>query len=204
VKATVAQPARRTQRERREETIGKLVEATIASLLEVGYARTSVAEICGRAGVSHGALFRHFDGVIQLILAAAAEVARRQLADFDARFALVPAGDGRVLTALTLLRDACRAPINTVFYELLIAARTDPDLHAALAENLRAYYDAILAAAKRTPEIAALPAEIVEPLLFGLVHMFDGEALVRGVLASPEVEDLRLVMLARAIESITR
>lgn len=51
----------RTQQRRREETIGRLLEACITSIVEVGYARASAAVITKRAEVSVGALFRHFE-----------------------------------------------------------------------------------------------------------------------------------------------
>jgi len=72
--------AHRTQQERREETIGKLLDATIDTLADVGYARTSVREICSRAGVPHGALFCHFDSRLELIAAASAHRASARTA----------------------------------------------------------------------------------------------------------------------------
>ena len=83
----LATPPRRTQQERRETTIKKLLQATIDSLREVGFVRTTVKEICKRAGVSHGALFRFFPSVLDLVLAASEEVGRRHIAEFHARFA---------------------------------------------------------------------------------------------------------------------
>src|SRR5262249_52280112 len=124
---------RRTQEERRARTIQKLVAATIDSLQEVGYARTTVKEICRRARLSHGALFRFFPTVLSLVLAAAEEIGRRQIAEFDERFAKIKRGQDPLGAALALVRDACRSPINMVFYELLVAARTDRALRAALA-----------------------------------------------------------------------
>src|ERR1700682_5215943 len=46
----------RTQQQRREETIGRLLDASIATIVEVGYARASAAVITKRAQVSHVAL----------------------------------------------------------------------------------------------------------------------------------------------------
>ena len=51
---------RRTQQERREGTIRKLLDAAAETLIEVGYSEASVQRICARAEVSQGALFRHF------------------------------------------------------------------------------------------------------------------------------------------------
>src|SRR5215813_6778413 len=81
VKGTQAtsSPARRTQRQRREATIAKLLDATIDALIDVGYTRASIREICLRAGVSDGGLFRHFQSRLDLIVAAADHIAEREL-----------------------------------------------------------------------------------------------------------------------------
>ncbi|HEX8953487.1 MAG TPA: helix-turn-helix domain-containing protein, partial [Polyangia bacterium] len=51
---------RRTQGERKESTMRKLVDAATEAIIDVGYAEASVQEVCTRAGVSTGGLFRHF------------------------------------------------------------------------------------------------------------------------------------------------
>ena len=51
--ATAAR-TRRTQEERSAETRARLLEATIESLGEVGYASTTTTGVCERAGVSRG------------------------------------------------------------------------------------------------------------------------------------------------------
>ncbi|CNT76913.1 TetR family transcriptional regulator [Mycobacterium tuberculosis] len=48
----------RTQQQRREETVARLLQASIDTIIEVGYARASAAVITKRAGVSVGALLR--------------------------------------------------------------------------------------------------------------------------------------------------
>ena len=50
----------RTQQQRREDTIARLLDASIDTIIEVGYARASAKVITQRAQVSDGALFRHF------------------------------------------------------------------------------------------------------------------------------------------------
>ena len=67
----------RTQQQRREETVGGCLEACIATIVEVGYARASAAVITKRAGVSVGALFRHFETMGDFMAATASEVLRR-------------------------------------------------------------------------------------------------------------------------------
>ncbi|MBT9386551.1 TetR/AcrR family transcriptional regulator [Pseudooceanicola sp. CBS1P-1] len=61
---------RRTQDERSTETRRLLQEATVRSLMEVGYANTSTSEIARRAGVSRGAQTHHYPGKMDLIVAA--------------------------------------------------------------------------------------------------------------------------------------
>lgn len=63
-------PTRRTQDERSARTRKLLHEATIASLMEVGYANTTTSGIAQRAGVSRGAQTHHYPGKIDLIVAA--------------------------------------------------------------------------------------------------------------------------------------
>lgn len=193
-------PRRRTQGERRAETTGKLVQATIDALLAVGYRATTVKEICGRAGVSHGGLFRHYRSVLELVVAASEEVARRQITGFQAKLAALPAGERGFLVALRLLRDACRSPENTVFYELLVAARTNDELRAALEPGAARYREAIRASALRVPGVSSLEPALFEAALTGIVHLFDGETLTRVVLHGPEEEERRLALLATLLE----
>src|SRR6266487_4699878 len=71
--ATVASPAvkrHRTQAERSEHTRELLLDATIECLVEVGYARTTVHEICLRAGLSRGAQQHHFTTKAELMASA--------------------------------------------------------------------------------------------------------------------------------------
>ena len=77
----------RTQQQRREETIARLLDASIDTIIEVGYARTSAALIAKRAQVSDGAIFRHFATMGDLMAATPDEVVRRQLEMGDTRVA---------------------------------------------------------------------------------------------------------------------
>jgi AcrR family transcriptional regulator len=195
-------PPRRTQEERRALTIKKLIEATITSVQEVGYARTTVKEICGRAGLSHGALFRFFPRVVDLIVAASEEIGRRQIADFEARFAATAIEGEPLAVALRLVRETCRSRTNAVFYELLVAARTDPELRAALRPWTARYFAAIREGALKLPGADAFPPEIFEVLLFTVLQAFDGEALTRMILPQPKAEERRLELLLGFLEML--
>ena len=197
----LATPPRRTQQERRETTIKKLVQATIDSLREVGFVRTTVKEICKRAGVSHGALFRFFPSVLDLVLAAGEEVGRRHIAEFHARFARAKDRSDPLATALVLLREACRSETNTVFYELLVAARTDRALRKAMQAPMKRYYQTIRENAFQVPGTETLPARDLEVLLFTAIHTFDGESLARVVVSQPELEERRMELLIAVLRA---
>src|SRR5699024_11146918 len=104
----------RTQQQRREATVARLLDASIATIIEIGYARASAKTIAERAAVSDGALFRHFDTVGDFMAATAYEVLRRQLDLFAKRVAEIPDGQPAVAAALTILADITRNPTNAV------------------------------------------------------------------------------------------
>lgn len=195
-------PSRRSQRERREGTIAKLIDATIASLLEVGYANTSVSEVCRRAGVSHGGLFRHFDTMVDLFMAASEEVGRRQVAAIEDRLLHAAASDEPLITMLYVVRDASRAPINAVFHELIVAARTDPALHRALSAFGAAYANTIWESVSRMPGAERFRPDVLAVVVSSVLLLFDGEALTRTVHAVPELEDARMKMLEHLVKTL--
>ncbi|MQA26003.1 MAG: TetR family transcriptional regulator [Micromonosporaceae bacterium] len=205
-------PERRTQRERRETTIGKLVDATIEALQEVGYSRATVAEICGRAGVSQGALFRHFATRLDLLVATADEVSRRQVAEFDERFAGRDATPESVIEAMSLIRDRARSPVNVVWHELLHAARTDPELRERVEPALRRFSREIDARGRTWAKAAGYPPERVLALLTILMHYADGEVAVSRVLSDggdqqdtyAERENQSFALLSRLLADLLR
>jgi len=56
---------------RGDRTQAKLIEATLAVVAEVGYARASTRAIAERAGVAEGTIYRHFADKPALFFAAA-------------------------------------------------------------------------------------------------------------------------------------
>ena len=186
-----------TQQQRRTETIGKLLDATISSLCEKGYAATTVNEIVSRAGVSSGALFRHFGTRLDIVVAAADEVRRLQFDEF--RRGLSAFGSASVEHCLTLLRSACRAPINGAWYELLTAARSDEELRERLKPFTIRYHEQISELARTLPIAGAIAPGHLETVIFTVVHLLDGEALAAVVHPQPEQDDMRLEMIAHLL-----
>ncbi|MCV7409069.1 TetR family transcriptional regulator [Mycobacterium florentinum] len=192
----------RTQQQRREETVGRLLEASIASIIEVGYARASAAVITKRAGVSVGALFRHFETMSDFMAATASEVLRRQVESFTKQVAQIPAGRPALEAALTILRDITGGPTNAVLYELMVAARTDEKLGAHLRDVMAQYTAKILDAARTLPGVQVVGSETFPVLVALLTNVFDGAAIVRGIFPEPDIEEQRIALLSKLITGL--
>jgi AcrR family transcriptional regulator len=194
----------RTQQQRREETVARLLEACIDTIVEVGYARASAAVITKRAGVSVGALFRHFETMGDFMAATASEVLRRQLESFTKRVAEIPAmpaPQAALEAALAILRDITSAPTNAVVYELLIAARTDEKLRATLQHELGQYSAKIVDAARALPGAEAFPEETFPVVVALMTNVFDGAAVVEGVLPQPAIAERRIPVLTALLNA---
>ena len=185
----------RTQQQRREETIGRLIDACITTIIEIGYARVSAAVIAKRAGVSVGALFRHFDTMGDFMAATASEVLRRQLESFTKGVAEIPADRPALEAVLGLLRDITSGPTNAVIYELTVAARTDEKLRETLQHELGQYAAKIDDVARALPGVEVFPEDTFLVLVALMRNVFDGAAVVEGVLPQPEVAAQRIPVL---------
>ncbi|MFE2955402.1 TetR/AcrR family transcriptional regulator [Nocardia tengchongensis] len=186
---------RRTQQERRAATVAKLVDATIAAIGEVGYQRTTVQEICGRAGLSAGAMFRQFDTRLDLIVRTAEEIFARQLVGYRVTMEQLGAQDNPLDVALRFLRQAQQSTHTHSLREIFLAARSDTELRDRIAPIAENYYREIVAALEASGVLADFPADLREPIFFMMLHLFSGEAVVRGVYQRPDLDVtvLRLV-----------
>lgn len=190
----------RTQQERRAATVAALLDASIATIAEIGYARASAKVIAKRANVSDGALFRHFETMGDFMAATAQEVLRRQLERFGKQVAEIPAEVPALEAVLTVLRDLTANSSSAVVYELLIAARTDDKLRATLSDVLAEYSAKICEAAQVLPGAEALPPELFPNLVALLTDTFHGAAIVRAVLPQPEIEANRIPLLLTLLD----
>jgi AcrR family transcriptional regulator len=197
----------RTQQERREETIARLLDASIATIVEVGYGRTSAKVVAQRAEVSDGALFRHFPTMGDLMAATAHEAGRRQLEVAAKRIADIPSDRPAIEEILAIIRDLTGNPTNTVIYELMVAARTDEKLRDTLREVMTAYVAKIYEAARAVPsaeEIEAFGEENFTALVAVLINTFDGAAMFRHVLSHPDIEERRIPVLLSLLDGVRR
>lgn len=197
----------RTQQQRREETIARLLDASIATIIDAGYARASAKVIAQRAQVSDGALFRHFPTMGDLMAATAHEAGRRQLEVAAQRVADIPSDKPAIEEILAIIRDLTGNPTNTVIYELMVAARTDEKLRDTLRTVMTKYFAKIYEAARAVPsahELEAFGEENFAALVAVLINTFDGAAMFRHVLSHPDIEERRISVLMSLLAGVRR
>lgn len=195
----------RTQQQRREETIARLLDASIATIIEAGYARASAKVIAQRARVSDGALFRHFPTMGDLMAATAHEAGRRQLEVAAERVADIASDKPAIEEILAIIRDLTGNPTNTVIYELMVAGRTDEKLRDTLRTVMTTYFATIYEAARAVPsaeEIEAFGEENFAALVAVLINTFDGAAMFRHVISHPDIEERRISVLMSLLAAV--
>lgn len=137
-----------TQAERRSATRADLLEAAVDILCEEGAAGFTTGAVVGRAGLSNGALYRHFPTRDALLAATVEEVLALLRADFDAAFATLGDREVEVGLLLRLLWEVMRDPRLRAVYDAYAAARTDPVLRAAIEPVVRAHVERLAAAGR--------------------------------------------------------
>lgn len=162
----------RTQRERRAETRGRLLAATQGALVERGYAGATTTEICRRAGVSQGALFKHFASKGELLAATAEQLFAGLIDAYREGMPRLAGVDDRAAAAVALLWNVFEDPRLLAAIELYGAARTDRELAGRLApvaarhgENLHQLARELFPeAAARRPDFDALVSVVVQAI----------------------------------------
>jgi AcrR family transcriptional regulator len=179
---------RRTQQQRRESTRSRLLDATIESLVELGYSGTTTLEIERRAGVSRGARIHHYPTKASLLADAVDHLYLQLSAHYVEGGGGVASsvrgseGDAeRFRTGIQLLWTVYRERSYTAVLELNMAARTDAELRARLIEVGNHHRRLAVEAAARyfaLPEQSALRlVEAIHAVLLGLLMQRNVECI---------------------------
>ena len=196
-----SRPPRRSQASRRAETHARLLEALVECLVALGHARTTTSEVCARAGVSQGALFKHFATKAELVSAAAEHLFASLVEDYRSAFAERADEPDRAAAAVELLWSLFQQPRLAAVFELYLAARTDPELAARLAPVAARHADNLRREARALfPEPARTHPDF-EPLIDVVVGALQGEAIAPTLGDPQRGERLRafLTRLARSV-----
>jgi AcrR family transcriptional regulator len=177
--------------ERSFATRRSLLDATYEALLEVGYARTSTAEICRRAGTPRGTMLHHYPTRDALIVATMEDVMVRRLDAFRASTLAVAPPEG--VSTEQLVRsmfESVHGPQFEVWMELATASRTEPTLRAEL-HSLAQRFDALVEDTARAlfPEVPPEDLRALTTFVFATMNglaldvLFDKEREAHAALA---------------------
>ena len=163
---------RRTQEERRAETRARVLDATIACLLELGYGATTQRAVADRSGVTRGAQLHHFPTRAQLVAEATTRLASQVTSRLERQISELPRGKKRTEAALDLLWASFSDGLFIVALELWLASRTDAELAQALGEAEDQIAVAVMNFGHEIfgPDVSARP-QFEQRLLFALTVM---------------------------------
>ena len=128
-------PAHRTQEQRRAETRSKLLDATIKSLVENGYAGTTTRSVAALAGVSPGAIGHYFPRRVDLIAGAMERLIDEGVAAWRDAADELRDDPERIPALLDRSWAEFSGPSFGVFVKVWTAAAGDPELYERLAQN---------------------------------------------------------------------
>lgn len=121
------------QAQKSAATRNLIVEAAIKCFVDLGYAQTTTTAIADKAGLSRGAMLHHFPSKIDIVRAAVEYLHGKRLKAFrKAIQRSQPLEGDRVRQAVEAYWSHVRHPMFVAFFELSVAARTDPELAAIL------------------------------------------------------------------------
>ncbi len=179
---TSIQP-RRTQQERRAATRALILDCTVASLLERGYAATTISAVQERAGLARGTVQHHFPSKNELVIEATTFVVEARLERVRHEAQLLSPGARPIDAVVDLGWRDLNSPAFFVALELWVAARTEPALRDRLVQEerrlfaqLREVYTQVLgepyASDPRTAEIVEFTVDLLTGL--SLTTMLSG------------------------------
>jgi len=159
------------------ETREGLVRAVVAILSEEGLGGVRTAAVAARAGVSQGALFRHFPTKAELLEAALERLLDDLFLRFVAAFTHAGQGDDLLEDGLRELWAVYTDPSLYGAFELFVAARNDADLRARTGPILAAHAQREVEVARLMfPEAAATHPRF-EAVVISLLSTLQGMAL---------------------------
>lgn len=114
--------------QRRAQTRAKILAAGVRCLAEFGYAATSTPLVAKLAKVSRGSLLHQFPTKVDLVLAVAEHAWIIQRDFIRAQVAAVPLGPDQFVAGVRAVWKGLQLPEAIAVMEVMIAARTEPEL----------------------------------------------------------------------------
>lgn len=138
---------RRSQNERSEAMRARLIEATLQSLIQEGYAKTIISKIIQIAQVSRGSPVHHFPSKAALMESTAEQLVRRIYIALGKLIKNMQQSDDRLHDLVSAGANLLKTPEITALLELLVASRQEPELAEKLQKLWMASYHTVHSAA---------------------------------------------------------
>lgn len=129
--------ARRTNAERSAETRGAIINAAIEILFVRGHTATTTIEVAARARVSRGAMLHHFPTRVDLLIAVAQHIVTDQREQRSKRGQELGPGLARFYAGADVNWEVQKQPGTIALLEIMMATRSDPQLHKAFAPFIK-------------------------------------------------------------------
>jgi len=113
-------------------TRNQIISAAIRCIVECSYSKTTTMKIAEKAGLSRGATLHHFPSKMDIIRASVDYLHEKRLQAFRRSIKEVPDDADMVHMAVESYWAHVNHPIYVAFFELSVAARTDPALREIL------------------------------------------------------------------------
>ncbi|HWM68842.1 MAG TPA: alpha/beta hydrolase fold domain-containing protein [Steroidobacteraceae bacterium] len=136
-KQTTSVPPRRQRRpqaERTAETRAKLIEAAITCIHRTGYGQTTISTVALEAGLSRGAVTHQFPAKTDLMIAVLRAVYDQDSEHYHRSVAATSPLEW-LRSLPTTMWEVISRPSAIAVMEIMLAARSDPDLAARLRET---------------------------------------------------------------------
>ena len=128
------------QAQKSASTRNAILDSAINCIVELGYRGATTTAIATKAGLSRGAMLHHFPSKIDVVRAAVEHLHNKRLKAFRRAMSRGTApGADRVLLGVEAFFDHVRHPLFVAFFELSMAARTDPELAGILRPTQEAF-----------------------------------------------------------------
>ncbi|HEX3701480.1 MAG TPA: TetR/AcrR family transcriptional regulator [Phenylobacterium sp.] len=176
--------------ERRAATRAKIMDAGVRSLAQFGYAATSTPLVAQMAKVSRGSLLHQFPTKVELMLAVVEHAWLAQRTFVRAQVAANPPGRDQFIGGVQAIWQGLQLPEAIAVMEVMIAARTDPEL----AERYADFASQAEAGMHRTRK------RMAEGLLGAPEHVAEVDAIAHLTLAALRGLALETVFIGRSTE----
>jgi AcrR family transcriptional regulator len=155
-----------------------LLEAALAEFSEHGYEATTVAGIAARAGVTTGAVYAHFAGKLELLVAT---IGLASPSEYAATLARVYSGESADVFSGDMALSGAR---RVLLLDAIVLARRDPEVASTLRRGFDAY---VTAMARVTSDGVA--AGVLDPALEPVELARLGAALALGNLVLEALDE---------------